>query len=222
MMPQLLAHLFGDYIFQSDYMAQNKTKRSWPAFVHALLYSLCFVWLCWLPGYVIVHNPPCVTYLDKYGSESACVSEGMHVPSNPTSYNVYAVSGDVGAGSKIVKGYFRWLPWLVIFGTHFLIDRFRLARYVVWVKNWLGPWSRMETVGEAAMRMKAAGELSNPIAMPGELRGIKTRRINLMAPLSACPTGYPPSTPIWMATFLLIVADNSIHLLVNYLALRYL
>lgn len=25
-------------------------------------------------------------------------------------------------------------------GTHFAIDRWRLARYACWVKNWLGPW----------------------------------------------------------------------------------
>jgi hypothetical protein len=27
----------------------------------------------------------------------------------------------------------------VIVGTHFFIDRYRLARYVVWAKNWLAP-----------------------------------------------------------------------------------
>lgn len=30
--------------------------------------------------------------------------------------------------------------WLVIFVTHFFIDRYRLARYVVWVKNFLAPY----------------------------------------------------------------------------------
>lgn len=32
------------------------------------------------------------------------------------------------------------LPALaVILGTHFVIDRWRLARYVIWAKNWLAP-----------------------------------------------------------------------------------
>jgi hypothetical protein len=35
-------------------------------------------------------------------------------------------------------------PWtlLVISGTHFVIDRWRLARYVIWAKNWAWPDSR--------------------------------------------------------------------------------
>jgi hypothetical protein len=146
-MVQLLSHLFGDYILQSDWMAQNKTKRSWPAFVHALLYSLCFVPLCW-------------------DSNQWLGYRGHHL-----------------------------LPfsWMVIFGTHFLIDRFRLARYVVWTKNFMGPW----TVKDWA------------ITTPN-------------ASLSECPTGYPPATPIWLSVWLLIVADNTLHLSINYLALGHL
>jgi hypothetical protein len=36
------------------------------------------------------------------------------------------------------------VPLLIIFGTHFAIDRWRLSRYVVWAKNWLAPvgWNR--------------------------------------------------------------------------------
>lgn len=73
--------------------------------------------------------------------------------------------------------------WLVIFVTHFFIDRYRLARYVVWVKNWLGPnrpWS--ECVG----------------------------------------TGYPRGRPDWLVVWLLIFADNILHICINGLALRYL
>lgn len=73
--------------------------------------------------------------------------------------------------------------WLVIFGTHLLIDRFRLARYVVWAKNWAGP--------------------------------------NLSWEMCKA-TGYPPSRPEWMTVWLLIIADNVLHLTINSLALRYL
>lgn len=42
---------------------------------------------------------------------------------------------------------------LVIGGTHFIIDRFRLARYVVWVRNypWPGskPWAQCRDTGFA-------------------------------------------------------------------------
>lgn len=87
-MPELICHLFGDYVFQNQWMADHKT-RSWRvAAVHALVYSLMFLVLC---------------------------------PSLPA--------------------------WLVIFGTHLVIDRFRLAGYWCrWygigrgVPDWLQVW----------------------------------------------------------------------------------
>lgn len=38
----LILHFLGDYVFQNDWMAQNKTKSSYAAFVHALVYSVPF------------------------------------------------------------------------------------------------------------------------------------------------------------------------------------
>ena len=35
-------------------------------------------------------------------------------------------------------------------------------------------------------------------------------------------TGYPSDTPAWLAVWLMIIADNTIHLIVNYAALRWL
>lgn len=123
-MTQLLLHLWGDYILQSDWMAQNKTKAWFPATVHALLYSAPFA---------LLH------------------------PSPPA--------------------------WLVIFATHLVIDRYRLARFIVLAKNWfLGP--RLENYNT--------------------------------------PTGYPETSPAWLAVWLLIIADNVLHLTINFLSLRYL
>lgn len=45
-MPELIAHLLGDYALQSDWMAQEKTKRWGVAVVHAIVYSLPFLLLC--------------------------------------------------------------------------------------------------------------------------------------------------------------------------------
>jgi hypothetical protein len=71
----------------------------------------------------------------------------------------------------------------VICGTHFAIDRWRLARYVVWLKNWMGP----------------------------------------NRPWSECvATGYPADRPAWLTVWLLIIADNTMHVLCNGLALRFL
>ncbi len=121
---QIVCHLVGDYLLQSDWMAQNKTKNSFAAFVHVCTYALPFLFLS---------------------------------PSLPT--------------------------MMILMGTHFVIDRWRLARYVVWFKNFLGP-----------------GNLS----------------------WKECQvTGYPPNREPWMAVWLLIIADNIIHILINGLAFYY-
>lgn len=126
-MEQLLLHLIGDYITQTDWMAKKKaTSHSMvPASIHAIVYSLPFLLL----------SP----------SQAA---------------------------------------WFVIFWTHFMIDRFRLARYVVFAKNWI------------------------------------TDRSLRWADCST--TGYHKDTPPWLAFWLLIIADNTLHLVINYSALRWL
>jgi hypothetical protein len=77
-------------------------------------------------------------------------------------------------------------PGFAVIGvTHFFIDRFRLARYVCWYKNFIAPRSSWP---------------SGPIT----------------------PTGYADSVPVWLSTWLLIITDNAMHLIINGLALYYL
>jgi hypothetical protein len=70
----------------------------------------------------------------------------------------------------------------VIIFTHFVIDRWRLAKYVVYLKNLMAP---------AVFRPAEVGT-----------------------------TGYPASSPDWLAVWLMIAADNTMHVLINYLAIR--
>jgi len=114
---QIVAHLVGDYILQSDWMANEKTKQSFAAGVHAVAYTLPFLFI---------------------------------------TQSVAALA--------------------FICGTHFLIDRFRLARYVVWFKN--GQWS---------------------------------------SPITA--TGYSDDKPAFLSVWLLIIADNTLHILCNGVAI---
>jgi hypothetical protein len=124
---QLVAHAVGDYLLQSDWMAQEKTRRSLAAAVHALCYALPFLLLGPSP-----------------------------------------------------------LALVVIVGTHFAIDRWRLARFVVWAKNQIAP---------------------------------RADRY----PWAECDgTGYHRERPAWLAVWLLIIADNVLHVLVNAAALRWL
>lgn len=37
----IFAHLIGDYLFQNDWMAQNKEGGFLPCFVHCMIYTLC-------------------------------------------------------------------------------------------------------------------------------------------------------------------------------------
>lgn len=150
-MTQLLLHLWGDYILQSDWMAQNKTKAWLPATVHALLYSATFVIL------------------------------------RPS-----------------LKA------WLVIFGTHLLIDRFRLARYLVWAKNWIGPYYELVII-----RTDRYGN--------ADFQTEHWKRRNPTPSFKECAaTGYPPNSPVWLSVWLMIIADNVLHLTINFLSLRYL
>ena len=84
---QLVAHLIGDYLLQSGWMANNKTKRSFPAIVHAFVYSLPFV---------LFFRPSLAAFL-------------------------------------------------VIFGTQFVIARFRVARFLAYFKEFLSPASEWKS-----------------------------------------------------------------------------
>jgi len=73
---------------------------------------------------------------------------------------------------------------LVIMTSHMIIDRLRLARHVVFMKN----------------------KITDP--------GMKWK--------DCSGTGYPSDTPAWLAVWLMIIADNIIHICINYAALRWL
>lgn len=163
MMAQLLAHLWGDYLLQSHWMAENKRTSSTACGIHVLLYALCF-----LPVIAMGH---------------------------PTLASAH-----------------RQL-WAILI-SHFLIDRNGVARYLVWLKNWMAPprvlvacenyvhWSR-HLHSDPEKRMWTGYRPTHPWRFSSK-------------------TGYPPNTPEWLATILLIVADNTLHLTCNYAALRWL
>ncbi len=77
---RLLAHMAGDYVLQSHWLATEKVKSHTPAALHAASYTACFL---------------------------------------PLTRN--------------------WKALAIIGGTHFVIDRWRLARHLVWLKNQVAP-----------------------------------------------------------------------------------
>ena len=105
---------------------------------------------------------------------------------NKTS-NTFAAIADVLAYSIPFLFLFHPSPiaWFYIVSSHFLIDAYRLAVYVVYAKNLLSPPSAW-------------------------------------VPFSECSkTGYNSTVPDWLAVWLLIIADNTMHLMCNAFALRY-
>ena len=124
-MEQLLLHLFGDYVTQTDWMARTKLRTSFAALCHAVVYSLPFLLL---------------------------------------SPSLAAIA--------------------VIAVSHFLIDRFRLARHVAFAKNKLTGW-----------HLKWA---------------------------DCSASGFPPEVPAGHAFWLMTLIDNTMHLSINYAALRWL
>lgn len=167
-MAQLLAHLWGDYILQSHWMALNKTRNTLVAWSHALLYTLPFLLL-------------------------------------------------TGKAPKPA------LAGVVILVSHFAIDRYALARYVVWAKNWLGPLPRMETLDEAKRRWRELGCVNSQIEAESHLVNADRRWLDCNLEFAECrASGYPSEVPEWLATWLLIIADNTLHLTINYVALRWL
>ena len=121
-MIQLILHLIGDYVTQTDWMAKKKTSSSIAAGTHAIVYSLPFLIL-----------KPSI------------------------------------------------LAFSIILVTHFLIDRYRLARFVVFAKN----------------------KVTSPSLKWADCSG----------------TGYHKDDPAWLTVWLLIAADNTLHLAINYSAL---
>lgn len=162
---QLVAHAIGDYILQSQWMAQNKTRSNYAAAVHAAAYFVPFL--------------PLV-----YGHTTTC--------------------------------------GLVIIFTHFFIDRFRLARYVVYAKNWLGRvdrWADVVIQDPQFNNLARRQWVKNGSVVMSAPRLFSWKRM----PWAVCEkTGYPQDVPDWMAVWLLIIADNLIHICINALALRYL
>lgn len=76
----------------------------------------------------------------------------------------------------------------VIGGTHYVLDRYRLAKQVSWAKNQIGV--------PASSRYSWAEGKAN--------------------------AGYPDNTPPWLSTWLMIITDNTIHMVINSLALEHL
>lgn len=86
-----------------------------------------------------------------------------------------------------------WKALLLIGGSHFLIDRFGLVRYVIWLKNWqspngYAPWPACSLTGYF--------DQGNSAEPPW------------------------PRRPLFITVWLYIISDNAAHLACNWAALQ--
>jgi hypothetical protein len=149
-MSELLAHAFGDYVVQSDWMAAEKTTRHGPAALHAASYAACFL--------------------------------------------------------PLTRS---WKALAVIGGTHFVIDRWRLAKHVGWLKNQAAPkharhgsFTRSASVSDtsvakpstSALRLAAIGRLDGSTA-----GGIRTSGCHSckLGSCGRCQTGRASGSRSW-------------------------
>jgi len=136
--------MIGDYLLQSDWMAQKKTSSRLAAVAHCWTYCVPFAVMLYFQG---------------------------------KSLNLNTIG--------VICG---------IYSTHYFIDRFRLARYVCWLKNFLAPrWIEQYWVGLYMSRNY---------------------------PWKYCrATGYHSGRAAWLSVWLMIIADNTLHVISNGLFL---
>lgn len=78
-----------------------------------------------------------------------------------------------------------WLALIVICLSHAIIDHYKIAAYISWLKNWIG------------------------LVRPKSWQECKL-------------TGNDPNRPYWITVWLGIIMDNTIHIIINALAIVYL
>lgn len=139
-MEQVLLHLWGDYIFQTDTQAKGKKLKgwygTWCCLKHCLTYSLPFLLI----------------------------------------------------GS--------WKAWLVIFVTHFIIDRTKLIDYLLAIKN-------------DVKKLKVCGNEEHPVSEGKYMYDISN-------------FGFGLDRPQILTLWLYIIVDNIFHITINFFALKYL
>lgn len=129
-----------------------------------------------------------------------------------------------------------WRALAFIAVTHFVIDRWRLARYVVWAKNFLAPRRPHDSPAAQEARsdlMQAFVEnftATEAVTETGEVVQLEAGHLDLgiwyHVPMrrnwrwrDCTATGYGPDVSDWLAVWLLIIADNTLHVICNGAAL---
>lgn len=118
---------------------------------------------------------------------------------------------------------------LFIAGTHFLMDRFRVARYVCYAKNFLQPKRLLGYYYKCRNKECIKAPIffeKEPDSLICKCKGIDWDIYEYKArnyPWSECSTtGHYKGRPNWMAVWLLIITDNILHIICNVIAINFM
>jgi len=124
------------------------------------------------------------------------------------------------------------LAWFVIFITHFLIDRFRLARYWIMFYNiHRNKVCKIQRHNQSEIQNDSFVYEGNVYYILKDLGNNlykciilndKEKQVYKNWVVDDTPTGFNSSTPPFLSTWLLIIIDNTFHIIINYLSLTYL
>lgn len=102
-----------------------------------------------------------------------------------------------------------WHTFAIIVISHWLIDHFKLARFVVYAKNFLSPRWTLE-ISEVS---------TSGLPLNGSRTEKEYNKRWWWRPWHECnSTGYPNDVPAFLAVWLYIIADNTLHIICNGLA----
>ena len=140
-MEQLIAHLIGDYVLQTDYQAMNKKQNFYIALKHAIIYTLPFLFI---------------------------------------TTNIWSL--------------------LIICVSHAIIDHTNLL------------WNFRKYINSE--------NLSNIIYQDEDWEGKEELKQPVPIQRLLLNMGFNCTRPVWLCVWIDIIGENSIHLLINYLALK--
>jgi Protein of unknown function (DUF3307) len=195
-MPQLLLHLFGDYLLQSDWMAMNKSKRTMPCLVHVTLYTLSFLLLTRsLPALLVIGGTHFL--IDRFGLIRYFNWIKNHAGPFWRSHRC-VFGGESGSEWSITTRLARpYPPWLLCSRTGYFDER-------------------SETDFTSKVEVKLGEQVALETA-PGFNEDLARKEKLAKAYTEACREFAP--RPLFVTVWLSIIADNTLHLTCNYFAL---
>lgn len=116
----ILAHMVGDYLWQNDWMASNKTKAHLPCLVHVLFYTLAFFMLVEGTSYLLGNAGwPLWAYaligLSHYPIDRYSLAPKMMNLNGQKAFKENMAPWSIIIVDNTYHLFFAWLTWVLVF-----------------------------------------------------------------------------------------------------------